>query len=210
MDETLNAFALPGGKVFVNAGAIMRTDSEAELAGLLAHEVAHAALSHGFQLMTQGNLTANVVSYIPYVGNAASSLIVLNYSRDMEQQADIVGTRILVNAGYAADGVHNLMVQLRSQQDKDNPEPPAWLSSHPNTKQRISYMEQVIVDHNLNRFTYEGVAPHQEIQQLARVKWQKYEKCVEDVNDIERAKECAGNKDEADKPKGDESNQDKN
>ncbi|MGL4879813.1 MAG: M48 family metalloprotease, partial [Waterburya sp.] len=83
MDDQLNAFALPGGKVFVNAGAIMNTDTEAELAGLLAHEVAHAALSHGFQLITQGNLTANIVSYIPYVGNTASSLIVLNYSRDM-------------------------------------------------------------------------------------------------------------------------------
>ncbi|MEL6930033.1 MAG: M48 family metalloprotease, partial [Cyanobacteria bacterium J06600_6] len=80
MDDTLNAFALPGGKIFINAGAIMETDSEAELAGLLAHEVSHSALSHGFQLTTKGSLTSNIVSYIPYVGNAATSLIVLNYS----------------------------------------------------------------------------------------------------------------------------------
>ena len=132
MDDALNAFALPGGKIFVNAGAIIETDSEAELAGLLAHEVSHSALSHGFQLATKGNLTANIVSYIPYVGNTASSLIVLNYSREMEKQADVFGTRILVNSGYAADGVRNLMAQLHEHhQDKDNSEPPAWLSSHP-------------------------------------------------------------------------------
>ena len=195
MDDSLNAFALPGGKVFVNAGAIMKTDSEAELAGLLAHEVAHAALSHGFQLVTKGNLTANIVSYIPYVGNTASSLLVLNYSRGMEKQADIFGTRILVNSGYAADGVRNLMAKLhKSHQDEENPEPPAWLSSHPNSKQRIRYMEKLIVDNNLNRYAYEGVAPHQKIKKLVTQQWEKYEKCVEDVTTIEEAKKCAGNK----------------
>lgn len=193
MDDALNAFALPGGKVFVNVGAIMATDSEAELAGLLAHEVAHSALSHGFQLVTKGNLTSNIVSYVPYVGNTASSLIVLNYSRGMEKQADVFGTRILVNAGYAADGVRNLMAQLEeSHQDEDNHEPPAWLSSHPNTKERISYMEELIVDQNLNRYAYEGVAPHQEIKQLVTEKWQEYEQCLEelDIKSAKSAKQC--------------------
>lgn len=193
MDDTLNAFALPGGKVFVNAGAIMETDSEAELAGLLAHEISHSALSHGFQMAAKGNLTANIVGYIPYVGNTASSLIVLNYSRGMEKQADIFGTRILVNSGYAADGVRNLMAQLHeSHQDEDNPEPPAWLSSHPNTEQRIAYMEQLIVDNNLDRYAYEGVDRHQEIKQLVTAKWQEYEECAEEIDSIEEAKVCSG------------------
>lgn len=198
MDDTLNAFALPGGKVFVNAGAIMETDSEAELAGLLAHEISHSALSHGFQLMTKGNLTANIVSYIPYVGNTASSLIVLNYSRAMEKQADIFGTRILVNSGYAADGVRNLMAKLQeSHQSEDNPEPPVWLSSHPNTKERIGYMERAIVDNSLNRYAYEGVEQHQKIKRLVTKKWSEYEKCVEEVDGIAEAKICAGEKDES-------------
>ena len=193
MDDALNAFALPGGKIFVNAGAIMETDSEAELAGLLAHEVSHSALSHGFQLATKGNLTANIVSYIPYVGNTASSLLVLNYSREMEKQADIFGTRILVNSGYAADGVRNLMAQLHeAHQDEDNPEPPAWLSSHPNTKQRMNYVEQLIVDNSLDRYAYEGVASHQEIQKIVTAKWDEYEECAEEVTTIEEAKKCAG------------------
>ncbi len=198
MDDTLNAFALPGGKVFVNAGAIMETDSEAELAGLLAHEISHSALSHGFQLITKGNLTANIVSYIPYVGNTASSLIVLNYSRAMEKQADIFGTRILVNSGYAADGVRNLMAKLQeSHQSEDNPEPPVWLSSHPNTKERIGYMEREIVDNRLNRYAYEGVEQHQKIKQLVTKKWSKYDKCVEEVDNIAEAKICAGEKDQS-------------
>jgi len=198
MDNALNAFALPGGKIFINAGAIMKTDSEAELAGLIAHEVSHSALSHGFQLVTKGNLTSNIVSYIPYVGNTASSLIVLNYSRDMEKQADIFGTRILVNAGYAADGVRNLMAQLhQSHEDEDNPEPPAWLSSHPNTQERISYIEELIVDNNLNRYSYEGVEPHQKIKKLVMAKWEEYEKCVAEVDSIDEAKICAGEEEES-------------
>ncbi|MEM7761171.1 MAG: M48 family metalloprotease [Cyanobacteria bacterium P01_A01_bin.40] len=200
MDDALNAFALPGGKIFVNVGAIMQTDSEAELAGLLAHEVSHSALSHGFQLATKGNLTANIVSYVPYVGNTASSLIVLNYSREMEKQADIFGTRILVNAGYAADGVRNLMARLdESNQDEARTEPPAWLSSHPNTRVRIDYMEQLILDQNLDRYTYEGVEPHQAIKKLVTAKWKEYEKCVEEVDSIQEAKICAGEKDESKK-----------
>ena len=206
MDDSLNAFALPGGKVFVNAGAIMKTDSEAELAGLLAHEVSHSALSHGFQLVTQGNLTANVVRHIPYVGNAATSLIVMNYSRGMEKQADLFGTRILVNSGYAADGVRNLMVKLHKshQQDEKNSEPPEWMSSHPNSKQRVKYMEQLIVDNNLDRFAYEGVPRHQNIKLLVKDKWQKYEKCIKDVVTIQEAQKCAKGKEKEDKPKKDE------
>ena len=199
MDDTLNAFALPGGKVFVHAGAIMETDSEAELAGLLAHEVAHSALSHGFQLVTKGSLTSNIVSYLPYVGSAASNLIVLNYSRDMEKQADVFGTRILVNAGYAADGVRNLMAELHESHDRDSPEPPAWLSTHPNSKQRIGYIEELVVEQNLDRYAYEGVYPHQPIKEIVTAKWQKYEKCVEDINTIEEAKACAGQEKEQEK-----------
>jgi predicted Zn-dependent protease len=177
MDDGINAFALPGGKVFVNAGAIMKTESEAELAGLLAHEISHAVLSHGFQLVSRGNLTANVTQYIPYIGGLTGNLIVLNYSRDMERQADVFGTKMLVNAGYAADGVRNLMVELNEEAKKEElPEPPAWLSTHPNSKERISYLENLIVQNNLNRYAYEGVGQHQKISQKVTKLWQEYQK----------------------------------
>ncbi len=162
MDKNINAFALPGGKIFINLGAIAKTSSEAEIAGLLAHELAHSVLSHGFQQMTQGALVSSVVDYIPYVGGLAGNLTVLAYSRSMEEQADLFGTRLLAATGFAADGVRNLMVTMNSEH-KDNL--PAWLSTHSEPDSRIKYIEEEIVYKNLNRFAYEGVEKHQKIRQ---------------------------------------------
>ncbi|MFM2429831.1 MAG: hypothetical protein RLZZ511_1044 [Cyanobacteriota bacterium] len=166
-EPTLNAFALPGGKVFVNAGAIAKTQSEAELAGLLAHELAHAVLAHGLQLMTQGSLTANVTQFIPYVGGIAESAITFSYSRDMERQADAVGTRLLAAAGYPADGLLNLMQTLEQEEkaDRDRGRPPEWLSSHPAGSERQANLKQLIIAGNYDRYRYEGIDRHQPIQQ---------------------------------------------
>ncbi len=161
LDNQLNAFALPGGKVFVNTGAIARTDSEAELAGLIAHELSHAVLSHGFQLASEGNLLVNVTQYVPYGGTVAN-LFALNYSREMERQADTLGTRLIAANGYAADGLYNLMVTLK-QQEKGSP-PFDWLSSHPGTDERIRYIENLIERNGYNRYSYEGVARHAQIK----------------------------------------------
>jgi len=182
MDNNINAFALPGGKIFVNLGVILNTDSEAELAGLLAHEAAHSVLSHGFQLATSGSLTANITQYVPYVGGTAGNLIVMNYSRDMEKQADLFGTRMLVASDYAADGVRNLMAHLEKlhEEDENYREPPAWLSTHPNTSDRVRYMEEFIVENNLNRYNYEGVERHYQMKQLAKKIWQEYQAELEE------------------------------
>ncbi len=165
-DENLNAFALPGGQIFVNLGAIVKTNSEAELAGLLAHELAHTVLSHGFQLMSEGNLITSVTQYIPYAGGAMSNLVVLNYSRQMERQADVLGTRILVSAGYAADGVRNLMININ--EDQKDVGILAWLSTHPETRERVRYLEELIINSGYNRYAYEGVVHHHKIQQKAK------------------------------------------
>lgn len=165
-DENLNAFALPGGQVFVNLGAIVKTNSEAELAGLLAHELAHTVLSHGFQLMSEGSLITSVTQYIPYAGGTISNLIVLNYSREMERQADVLGTRILVSADYAADGVRNLMATL--SKDREDKGILAWLSTHPETAERVRYLEELIVNSGYNRYAYEGVVSHANIKEKAK------------------------------------------
>ena len=175
LDDRLNAFALPGGKVFVHTGAIQKTNSEAELAGLIAHELSHAVLSHGFQLVTQGNLTANVAQFIPYGGTAAN-LLVLDYSRAMEREADLLGTRILAASGYAADGVRNLMVTLQAE---DEPTPFAWLSTHPDTEDRVRYLEDYIVSNDFNRYSYEGVSRHRQIQENVTKLWEEYKESEE-------------------------------
>ena len=164
MDEEINAFALPGGKIFINLGVIAKTDSEAEIAGLIAHELAHTVLSHGFQQMTQGSFVSSVVQYIPYLGGLAGNLIVLNYSREMEEEADMFGTRLLAATGYAADGVRNLMETIDAEQKNHFP---AWLSSHPDTSDRVKYLEKIIVQNNFNRYAYEGVEKHYKIRQKA-------------------------------------------
>ncbi|OUL22351.1 peptidase M48 Ste24p [Nostoc sp. T09] len=175
-EENLNAFALPGGKIFINAGAIAKTNSEAELAGLIGHELSHVVLSHGFQLITQGNLVSNVTQYIP-LGGIIGQLSALSYSRDMERQADILGTRLIVATGYAADGLRNLMVTLEKQQKNA---PLSWLSSHPGGSERVSYLENMITNSSYNRYSYEGVERHTQIRakvkQLLKEKKEQEEK----------------------------------
>ncbi|MEO0934567.1 MAG: M48 family metalloprotease, partial [Cyanobacteria bacterium J06641_2] len=160
-DKSLNAFALPGGKIFIHTGAIAKTKSEAEIAGLIGHELAHVVLSHGFQLVTQGNLIANVTQYIPYGGGTVGRILTFDYSRDMERQADRLGTRLLTAGGYAADGLRNLTLTMKKQQKNA---PPAWLSTHPGGAERVSYLEELINTNGYNRYAYEGVAKHQQIK----------------------------------------------
>ncbi|MEL6471848.1 MAG: M48 family metalloprotease [Cyanobacteria bacterium J06623_4] len=172
LDPNLNAFALPGGKIFVNAGAILDTQSEAELAGLLAHELAHTVLSHGFQIATQGNLTSSIAQYLPY-GGLINNVFLSGYSRRMERQADIVGTQILSASGYAADGVYNVMVTLNEQAAGRNA--PTWLSTHPNPADRVDYLKALVERGGYNRYAYEGIANHEEIQAIVARELAAYE-----------------------------------
>jgi len=159
-EPQLNAFALPGGKVFINSGAIAKASSEAELAGLLGHELAHAVLSHGFQQMTEAAFLGNLTQMLP-LGGTLTNLVLLSYSRDMERQADLLGTRVLVTAGYAADGLHNLMVTMAQQNRRV---PIRWLSTHPMTDDRVTYLEELIQRNGYNRYAFEGVERHSQVQ----------------------------------------------
>ncbi|NEQ33395.1 MAG: M48 family metalloprotease, partial [Leptolyngbya sp. SIO4C5] len=175
LDERLNAFALPGGKIFINAGAILKTESAAELAGLLAHEISHAVLSHGFQLATEGNLAASLAQYIPVpaAANIATGLVVTGYSRQMERQADVMGTQILAASGYAADGLYRLMMTL--DQEAEERAGLSWFATHPRTDDRVLYLAELVETGGYKRFAYEGVEPHLEIQQRVTTLLKEYE-----------------------------------
>ncbi|BAY85035.1 peptidase M48 Ste24p [Calothrix parasitica NIES-267] len=180
-DKNLNAFALPGGKIFIHTGAIAKTKSEAEIAGLIGHELSHVVLSHGFQLVTQGNLIANVTQYIPYGGGTIGRILTFDYSRDMERQADRLGTRLLTAGGYAADGLRNLTLTMKKQQKNS---PPAWLSTHPGGAERVSYLEELITTNGYNRYAYEGVAKHQQIKdKVKQIMKEREEKENQDEDD---------------------------
>lgn len=162
-DDSVNAFALPGGKVFVNTGAILAAQSEADLAGLIGHEVAHAVLSHGYQGLATDGLLSVVNQAIP-LGNLIT-LASLDINRDQEKQADILGTRAVAGYGYAADGLRDFFVSLNEQSSSSQPE---YLSTHPATTNRISYLEALIQQNGYNRYAFEGVEEHARIQQRIR------------------------------------------
>jgi predicted Zn-dependent protease len=170
-DDSINAFALPGGKIVVNTGAIMAANSEAEIAGLLGHEISHAVLSHGFVkiakanfINSSGQLLGSIQQLeqgIPFI-TRMSALVNLAYSREAETQADILGTRVLASAGYSADGVRDFMAILK---EKHGDEPTSYLSTHPAPVDRVKYLEKLVVDNNYDRYRYMGIKRHQEIKE---------------------------------------------
>ncbi len=86
-----------------------------------------------------------------------------SYSRQMERQADILGTQLLAAADYAADGLHNLMVTLQAETgDRGGVQ---WFASHPAPDDRVDYLQQIVEVGGFNRYAYEGVAAHVAMQQ---------------------------------------------
>ncbi|MBC6481609.1 MAG: M48 family metalloprotease [Hormoscilla sp. GM7CHS1pb] len=158
-DSTPNAFALPGGKIFIHSGLMKLMGSEAELAGLLAHEIGHAVLSHGFLKISQKAVVDTINEVIPF-GEIITQLTSLENSRNLERQADILGTRAIAAAGYAADGLHSVMQLLKQLQRNA---PPEWLSTHPAPRSRVRYLEELIQRNGYNRYAYEGVESYQRV-----------------------------------------------
>lgn len=151
----LNAFALPGGYLYINRGAIEAAKNEGEIAGVLAHEIAHSALRHGTHNASKayatqaglsilggilgGKVGAGTAQIINAVGGFGLNAVFLKYSRDAERQADIAGTQMLARAGYnPADMVSFFQTLQRTDKRKTV----RWLSSHPQTGDRIKAIQR--------------------------------------------------------------------
>ena len=169
-DPTPNAFALPGGKIFFHTGMLQLMDSEAELAGVLAHEIAHSVLSHSYKRLGEASLSAtaaNVVSSVAgreagIVAKIGDGLLSRKFSRGKEKQSDILGLRVLDAAGYSADGLYNVMAKLKQLQGESNAVA-SLLSSHPASEERMRYLEELIQTKGYNRYGYEGVETYRAI-----------------------------------------------
>ena len=154
-DKAINAFALPGGYVFVNRGAIEAADNEAELAGVMAHELAHVALRHGTAEATKAKAAQTGVGIlgILFGDNAGGALltelgrfsaggVLLRYSRATETQADVVGTQVLYDAGYDPRALAQFFEKIEADSKGQNP--PEFFSDHPNPERRVERVNEEI------------------------------------------------------------------
>jgi len=156
-DDSVNAFALPGGFFFVNSGVILACQEEDELAGVMAHEIAHVAARHGTRNATKGDLLqiltipAMIAAGPGLAGlgaeEAASAIVPLQmqrFSRGDEQEADWLGIQYLWKAGYDPQGLPQAFELL----EKDEKQKPGLISrlfsSHPQTPDRIALSEKEI------------------------------------------------------------------
>ncbi|MFY9609945.1 MAG: M48 family metallopeptidase [Blastocatellia bacterium] len=150
--KDINAFALPGGFTYVNRGLIEAASNEGELAGVIAHEISHVALRHGTaqvakaqKYQTLGAIAGIAGAVIGGVGNVAGQLgqmgvgaYFLRFSREYEKQADLLGARIMANAGYDPRDLANMFRTI--ERASGNSGGPQWMSSHPNPGNRYEYI----------------------------------------------------------------------
>jgi beta-barrel assembly-enhancing protease len=154
--EEINAFALPGGFFFVNTGILLNADNEAEMAGVMAHEIGHVAARHGTRQATRGQI-ARIASIVPLVavgGMAgygiyqAMGLVVplgfLQFSRAMESEADMLGIEYMYKAGYDPGAFVDFFEKVQSQEKRKPGTMSKLFSSHPPTDDRIKRSQEVI------------------------------------------------------------------
>lgn len=146
--EEVNAFALPGGFFFVNTGLLLRAETEAELAGVMGHELAHIAARHGTRQATRGQVVNLATIPLIFMGGwtgygvrqAASVLIpigFLTFSRGFESEADLLGLQYLYKAGYDPTAFVDFFEKLQSDEKRKPGTMAKVFSSHPPTDDRI-------------------------------------------------------------------------
>lgn len=159
-DPVVNAFALPGGFIYVTRGILGHLKSEAELAAVLGHEIGHVTAQHGVNQMSKAQLATGglVVGAIlaPEAGQAVGQLaqaglgvLFLKYGRDDERQADDLGLRYMVNTGFETREMPSVFDLLRRVGQREGAgRIPNWLASHPDPEQRRQRSERLIAERN--------------------------------------------------------------
>jgi len=147
-DPAVNAFALPGGPIFATRGLLTHLNSEAELAAVLGHEIGHVTARHSANMITQSQLAQlglgvgmilkpDLAEY-GQLAAAGVQLLLLKHGRDAERQADELGFRYMVQAGYDPREMENVFATLgRVAEEGGSGQLPGWLSTHPNPEDRM-------------------------------------------------------------------------
>jgi Zn-dependent protease with chaperone function len=154
--KEINAFALPGGPMFVQRGMFDAAKEEGEVAGVMAHELSHVLLRHGTANATKAEnpwlqlgqiagqvggaiVGGNVGSYIAQGSQFGLGTLLLRYSRDFEKQADLLGAQIMAAAGYDPRALAHMFETIAKQAGESGGQP-QWMSSHPDPGNRTVYI----------------------------------------------------------------------
>jgi predicted Zn-dependent protease len=156
-EDTINAFALPGGQVFLTVGLYRELETEGQLAGVMAHEIGHVVARHGAEQMAEQQLAqgisgaAVIAAYDPsdpdsgataaQVSAMISSLVTLKYGRDDELQSDQLGVQFMSEADYDPRAMIQVMEILANA---GGAAPPEFFSTHPNPENRIERIREAI------------------------------------------------------------------
>jgi beta-barrel assembly-enhancing protease len=155
--DEINAFALPGGFFYVNSGLILRADEEAELAGVMGHEIAHVAARHGTKTATKGELmqlaTIPIMILVPYGAagygiyeglNLAIPMSYLKFTRDAEREADFLGLQYMYKAGYDPNAFVSFFEKIEAEERRHPGSIPKIFSTHPPTPDRVQKAQEEI------------------------------------------------------------------
>lgn len=180
--KDINAFALPGGPMFVNVGTVVAAQNEAELAGVMAHEMAHVYMQHSAKQATGkgaligglAQIAGGILGSMGGIGGALGQLgvgigagvVTMKYSREDEAQADSVGAMILYKAGYDP----HYMAQFFEELAKEGGSGPQWLSDHPNPGNRQKAIDQEIASWPSRNFQNNTQAFQQAKNQAQQIK----------------------------------------
>jgi beta-barrel assembly-enhancing protease len=155
--DVVNAFALPGGFFYINSGLILHADEEAELAGVMAHEIAHVCARHGTKQATKGDIAQlamiPAMIFIPYTWagyaiyqgmNFLIPLTFLKFTRDEERQADYLGLQYMYKAGYDPNAFVSFFEKVEAIEKKQPGTIPAVFATHPPTPDRVEAAQKEI------------------------------------------------------------------
>jgi beta-barrel assembly-enhancing protease len=153
--DDINAFALPGGFFYVNSGVILNADEEAEMAGVMAHEIAHVAACHIARQMTRGNLAQLATIPLIFMGGWAGygiyqgaglavPVAFMKFNRGYEAEADYLGVQYMYKAGYDPQAYVNFFEKVQAQEKKKPGTMAKVFADHPQTPDRIEKSQQEI------------------------------------------------------------------
>ena len=150
--QTINAFALPGGQIFITAALLKRFTTEGELAGVIGHEIGHVVARHGAQRLAKMQLTEGITGAVLVAAGGGGSeaqiaqmigqLVNMKYGREDELESDTLGVLLVTDAGYDPRALIRVMQILNDASEGSRP--PEWMSTHPSHGNRVERINAAI------------------------------------------------------------------